>query len=262
MKDIFIFGTCRVCYPCHEAIQFVRSLREYHSREYKIGEDTRIYTEPVNYTTKLADILDSILYMKGKLYQHLDPRTDMTLQSIFFRGHKSVEDMIPPGTHPSGSKEPIRWSKVILEVPSIKQLLFRTSGYGTDFHLRNLPWKLHTGYEHNGIEFEQEDFTSKVMTKEECFETLNKIHGEIDRCEVLMIGPYRSRLVPTAVNREREGTQDILKEYCSAREGFHYFDMSAAIAEAEGEGLELDQTHFTEKGMAVLSEVMLRFCVA
>ncbi len=258
MKDIFIFGTCRVCYPDHEAIKFVRTLREYHSREYKIGEDTRIYTEPVNYTTKLADILDSILYMKGKLYGHLDPRTDRTLQSIFFRGHKTVADMIPPGTHPSGSKEPIRWSKVILEVFSIKQLLFRTSGYGADFYMRNLPWKLHTEYEHNGVEFDEEEFISKVLTKEECFQILDAIHKEVDGCEVLLIGPYRSKLVPEHVNHEREATQEVLKEYCSMRQGFEYFDMSQAIAEAEG--LEVDQTHFTEQGMAVLSEVIARFC--
>jgi hydrogenase maturation protein HypF len=38
-------------------------LRRFHSRHYIINNDINIYTEPVNYTTKLIDVLDSIYYI-------------------------------------------------------------------------------------------------------------------------------------------------------------------------------------------------------
>jgi len=86
IKDIYIFGTCRLCYPMHNNIKFIKKLREHHSMHYMINDDINIYTQPVNYTTKLIDVLDSIYYMKGKLYNNLTPKTNKTLQSIFFRG--------------------------------------------------------------------------------------------------------------------------------------------------------------------------------
>ena len=82
--DIYIFGTCRVCYPVHDQITFAKQLREYHSRYYTIGTDIHIYTEPVNYTTKLVDVLDSILYMKGKLYATLDPKKKIRCYKVYF----------------------------------------------------------------------------------------------------------------------------------------------------------------------------------
>ena len=85
-KDIYIFGTCRLCHPIHNNIKFVKELRKNHSRHYIINNSINIYTEPVNYTTKLIDVLDSIYYMKGKLYNNLNPKTNKMLQSIFFRG--------------------------------------------------------------------------------------------------------------------------------------------------------------------------------
>jgi len=200
MKDIYIFGTCRLSYPIHNNIKFIKELRQYHSRYYKISDDTHVYTQPVNYTTKLIDVLDSILYMKNKLYKDLDPKTDKILQSIFFRGHIKPCDFIKPNMHPLRHDNNINFSKIIIEVFSIKQYIINTKKYGDDFYLQNLPWKIKTGYEHNNINFEESDFICKTMTKDECFKILDKIKNECN-CEILIIGPYVSRKVPHFVNR-------------------------------------------------------------
>jgi hypothetical protein len=251
MKEIYIFGTCRLCYPVHPAIRFVRSLREYHSRHYTINNDTMIYTEPVNYTTKLIDVLDSILYMTGNLYPDMDPTTNNTLKSIFFRGHITP---IKPKTHPV-SLSGIFFSKIIIEVSSIKQYIINTTKYGEEYYLKNLPWKITTWYEHN-ITFDEKDFIIKTMTKDECFETLDRIKN-IVKCDILIIGPYVSKRVPDSVNQERIQTQNILKEYCDLNK-VSYFDLSHDIEIAIPE-LERDETHFTEAGAKILSNVMYQF---
>ena len=73
-----------------------------------------------------------------------------------------------------------------------------------------MPWKIYTGYEHNGIYFDEKDFIIKRMNKEECFYTLHKIKQEV-HCDIMIIGPYVSRKVPEFVNAERIETQNILK---------------------------------------------------
>ena len=47
-KDIFIFGTCRLCYMDHENIKYVKHLRNHHSLHYVTKNGIHIYTEPVN----------------------------------------------------------------------------------------------------------------------------------------------------------------------------------------------------------------------
>ena len=249
--DIYIFGTCRVCYPVHDQITFAKQLREYHSRYYTIGTDIHIYTEPVNYTTKLVDVLDSILYMKGKLYATLDPKTNKMLQSIFFRGHRTIEDVIRPKTHPNG-KDTITFDKVIIEAFSIKTYVLNTRKYGDEYYGQNLPWKIETGYEHD-IHFDEHDIITKVLSKAECFEILDRIKEEVG-CQMLIIGPYLSTLVPDEVNQERKDTQDILKAYTQSR-GEAYMDMS------EETDFEADVTHFTEKGTRRLSDMMYQYIV-
>jgi glycosyltransferase involved in cell wall biosynthesis len=255
-KDIFVFGTCRVCYPIHDKIQFVKELRKYHSRYYKINDTYHIYTEPVNYTTKLVDVLDSILYMKGKLYNNLNPKTNKMLQSIFFRGHITDNDFIAPHTHPNTYDTNIIFGKIIIEIFSIKQYILNTKKYGDEFYLKNLPWKLKTGYEHNGIIFDESDFIVKKMNKEECFEILNKIKKEVC-CDILIIGPYISKKVPEFVNNERIETQTILKEYCSLN-GCDYFDVSEIIKKHD---IELDETHFNNNGIKELTKEIYKFIV-
>ena len=255
-NDIFIFGTCRLCYPLHDHIQFVKEIRKDHSRHYIIHDDINIYTEPVNYTTKLVDILDSIYYMKGKLYSNLNPTYNKMFQSIFFRGHLEESDFIAPQMHPSLCGDTIEYGKVILEVFSIKQYIINTKKYGDEFYLQNLPWKIHTGYEHNDVIFDNNDFITKHLTKEECFDILNKIKQEV-QCDIMIIGPYVSKLVPDVVNIERIETQQILKEYCQ-QYGCDYFDLSDAIQQHD---IEVDQTHFNEYGTRVLSNEMYKFII-
>lgn len=249
-KDVFIFGTCRLCYPIHNNIIFVKELRKHHSRYYKINDNINIYTEPVNYTTKLIDVLDSIYYMKGKLYNFLNIKNEM-LQSIFFRGHV---DFINPNTHPNLDISNIEYGKIIIEVFSIKQYIINTKKYGDEFYLQNLPWKINTGYEHNGITFDKNDIIIKHMNKEECFDILHKIKQEVN-CDIMIIGPYVSKKVPEFVNAERINTQNILKEFCLLYE-WNYFDLSETIKHQD---IENDDTHFNSYGTQILSNEMYNF---
>jgi hypothetical protein len=255
-KDIYIFGTCRLCYPIHDSIKFVKELRQHHSRHYITKNDVNVFTEPVNYTTKLIDVLDSIYYMKGKLYNNLNPKNNKMLQSIFFRGHKTDHDFISPNTHPSMSNCNIEFGKIIIEIFSIKQYIINTKKYGDDFYLKNLPWKINTGYEHNGTTFDENDFIIKHMNKEECFDILHKIKKEVN-CDILVIGPYISKNVPDFVNDERIETQNILKEFCFLH-GCYYYDLSETI---KTHNIETDETHFNSYGIKVLSDEMYNFII-
>ena len=256
MKDIFIFGTCRLCYPIHNNIKFIKELRKYHSRYYKINDDINIYTEPVNYTTKLIDVLDSILYMKGKLYNNLNPKTNKMLQSIFFRGHISIDDFISPKIHPIMNDTIIEFGKIIIEIFSRKQYVINTRKYGEDFYLQNLPWKFNTGYEHNNVKFHPNDFIIKNMNKDDCFEILKKIKSEVN-CDILIIGPYVSKKVPINVNNERIETQNILKDFCLLNE-CEYFDLSETIKKYD---IEIDETHFNDYGTKCLTNIMYDFII-
>jgi hypothetical protein len=192
--------------------------------------------------------------MKGKLYNTLNPKNNKLLQSIFFRGHLTDCDFIGPSTHPNMTKSNIQFGKIIIEVFSIKQYIINTKKYGDEFYLQNLPWKINTGYEHNGIKFDPNDFIVKHMNKEECFDILNKIKKEVN-CDILVIGPYISKKVPDFVNDERLGTQNILKEFCSLH-GCDYFDLSETI---KNHDIETDETHFNTRGIEVLSNKMYNF---
>ena len=247
--DIYIFGTCRLCYPIHQNIKFIKTLRKYHSRHYMINDDINIYTEPVNYTTKLIDVLDSIYYMKGKLYNHLNPHDNKMLQSIFFRGHC---DFVSPNTHPNLNND----GKIIMEIFSMKQYIINTKKYGDEFYLKNLPWKINTGYEHNGITFNENEFLINDLSKEECFNILHKIKEEV-KCDILIIGPYISKKVPDFVNDDRIKTQHILKEFCSLY-GCDYFDLTEIIKIHD---IEIDETHFNINGIEFLSNEIYKFII-
>jgi hypothetical protein len=254
IKDVFIFGTCRVAYLNNPDIPSFTKIRKYHSNYYRTASGVHIHTQPVNYTTKLQDIVDNILYMKGELYADKNPKEDPVFQSIFFRGHIGQHDTIIPKTHPVLPGFPIRFHKVVIEVFSIKQNIINTEKYGSEYYLKNLPWKIKTGYEHS-IHFEESDIVVKTMTKEECFKALDTIYENVN-CDVLVIGPYVSKKVPESVNAQRRETQTILKEYCGANPKMTYFDLSNAIAEAD---IEVDQIHLTPAGLQTLSDVIYTF---
>jgi hypothetical protein len=192
--------------------------------------------------------------MNGKLYHHLNAKTNLHLQSIFFRGHIDENDFINPSTHPSMDDSAIEYGKIIIEISSIKQYIINTRKYGEEFYLKNLPWKIHTGYEHNGITFNEDDFTIKCMNKEECFDILHKIKNEVN-CDIMIIGPYISKMVPDFVNIERSKTQNILKEFCILY-GWNYFDLSETIKQYD---IETDESHFNNDGIEVLSNEMYNF---
>jgi hypothetical protein len=192
--------------------------------------------------------------MKGKLYNNLNPKNNKILQSIFFRGHNC--DFISPNTHPNMNNSNIEYGKIIIEIFSIKQYIINTKKYGNEFYLQNLPWKIKTGYEHNGITFDENDFITKHMNKEECFDILHKIKKEVN-CDIMIIGPYISRKVPDFVNNERIETQNILKEFCFLY-GCDYFDLSETIKD---HNIETDETHFNKYGIEILSNEMYNFII-
>jgi hypothetical protein len=178
------------------------------------------------------------------------------LQSIFFRGHISDCDFITPNTHPKMDNSNIEYGKIIIEIFSIKQYIINTKKYGDEFYLQNLPWKITTGYENNNIIFDENDFIIKHMNKEECFDILHKIKKEVN-CDIMIIGPYISKLVPDFVNDERFETQNILKEFCFLF-GCGYFDLSETI---KNHDIEIDEIHFNNYGIEVLSNEMYNFII-
>ena len=66
-KNYYIFSTCRLAYIEHNEIKHMSLLKNLHSNHYMI-DNNNILTQPVNYTVKLRDVLDSILYLMG-LYE-------------------------------------------------------------------------------------------------------------------------------------------------------------------------------------------------
>jgi len=66
-KNYYIFSTCRLAYIEHPEIKHMKLLKRLHTNYYMINNNN-IITQPVNYTVKLRDVLDSILYLKG-LYE-------------------------------------------------------------------------------------------------------------------------------------------------------------------------------------------------
>jgi hypothetical protein len=186
----------------------------------------------------------------------LNPKNNKMLQSIFFRGHITESDTISPNTHPNMINCNIVYGKIIIEIFSIKQYIINTKKYGDDFYLKNLPWKINTGYEHNGISFDENDFIIKHMNKEEVFDILHKIQKEVN-CDIMIIGPYISKKVPEFVNDDRINTQNILKEFCFLY-GYDYFDLSETI---EINDIEIDECHFNDYGKQVLSNKMYDFII-
>jgi len=257
-RDVYIFGTCRIK-PTHKNIKFIKINRKHHSNYYKTDNGINIYTQPVNYTTKLSDILDSIYYMNNKLYNNLNPKTNKMLQNIFFRGHTQPPiNFINPNTHPSlDITKKIKYYKIIIEVFSIKTNIINTRKYGEEFYLKQLPWKIDSGgYEHNDMKFNEKNFIVKKLTKNECFDILNKIKKEVN-CDIMIIGPYVSKMVPEFVNNIRIETQNILKEFCSTHK-WTYFDLSETIRKYN---IEKDATHFNEIGKEILGNEMYKFII-
>lgn len=252
VTEIYIFATCRYCYLYNNNIKFIKSSRTHHSNFYKIKDNINIYTQPVNHTTKLIDIYDDILYMKGELYQNYDAHTNKSLQTLFFRGHNQY---INPSTHPLNKDRIIKFDKVIIEAFSLKQIIINTTKYGEDFFGKNLPWKIQTNFQKNNIAFDEKDFIVTTIDEAKCFEILDEIRKMVS-CEILIIGPYISKKVPEFVNAERKTTQDILKKYC-LKNKVAYFDMTDIINTYQN--IETDEFHFNQQGKNMLSDIIYKF---
>ena len=217
-----------------------------------------IFTQPVNYTTKLSDILDSILYMLGlyRLESEVDIReiykTD-EFKEMFFIIHDFIEPVHHP-LHDIQGNTPIIYDKCVFEIFSLDEHIFKSG----QFIGKNLPYKVVS----SSRRYRPELLCTRTLNKEEAHEKIKRI-SELVNCPILIVGPYLSLTKPQFVNCKREQTQEILKEICEI-EDIRYFDMTDSIVEdnailVSAEGRESHETHFTEKGNAILSNVIYDF---
>lgn len=279
-EDLFnkvcILGTCRIgnLYNC--SIFIDRAINPYiisqTSRLYiDNNSGTKIITQPINYTTKLADIRDVLLYLQGKIYSDINPNLDETFFNIFFRGiHKYSFDnrqLKLPGEIIEGINND--FSSYIFEVSSCKEIIFNTKKYGDVYLGNNLPWNVDIG-ENNTIMFDKNDF---VIYND--IERSKKILYEINElCKnrpILIIGPYllkKDTNIKTSwgeetdildlefVNNSRKSVQDMLKCIVSDYENIDYFDMTEYVL---NDDILEDQYHFNNIGRHLLTTKILDF---
>jgi hypothetical protein len=248
-KEYYIFSTCRLCYLNHSNIKLVSKLKELHSNYYTINNNN-IYTQPVNYTIKLTDILDSILYMNG-LYDH-NIINNRYFKKMFFTFESA--NSIKQNTHPLQNNKPIIYDKCIFEVWNLDEYIFKNG----PFKNKNLPFKIKSYHR----EYPKEDFNIIELNENEAHEKLKKIK-ELVNCPILIFGPYLSPTMSDYVNNKRKRTQKILKKICKI-ENIEYVDLTNEIIKdntilISNPGKESDETHFTEKGTKIISNIVYNF---
>jgi hypothetical protein len=88
MKKVCILGTCRVSNLPATFIKFINPDMDGGgcSKLYVTEKNVEIHTQPITYSTKLADVRDILKYLQGKIYEHMDPNNDISLFNTFFRG--------------------------------------------------------------------------------------------------------------------------------------------------------------------------------
>lgn len=263
-KNYYIFSTCRIAYLDHPEIKHIKLLKKLHSNHYKLN-DNNIFTQPVNYTVKLRDVLDSILYLKGQYdLSFLTNTNNKIINDILHQFNKmfftfSAAETIPPKTYPlkqiTSNKE-IIFDKCVLEIWNLKEYIFNSG----PFINKNLPFKIqsvHRSYNKNL-------FNIKEYNTQETHEIIKYIKNLI-KCPILIVGPYLSKTRPKEVNDERKKTQDILKSICNI-ENIQYFDMTDEIRKNQSIiisniGKESDETHWSDEGKKIISKVIYDFLI-
>ena len=230
-------------------MNLVKKLKDMHSYHYSI-QGNNIFTQPVNYTVKLTDIVDSILYHKGLYDTSLIKHPDFKRMFFIFKEAKFIE----PNTHPLLDNTPIIYSKCILEIWSIDEYLFKDG----PFKDKNLPFKIKSCHR----VYDSELFNTRELSENEALEKI-KLIKKLVNCPILIVGPYLSLTQPTIVNDKRKKTQKILKNICKL-ENLKYFDMTHEIEKdntilISAPGRESHETHFTEKGQKIINEVVYNF---
>ena len=143
---VCIMGTCRVCLtdilPKKKKRFYLKKYINYHivghhSKVYiymnKNNKKVRIHTQPITYTTKLADVMNCLEYLQGKNY-NIDPNTDINFFNIFFRGIKkrafNKKLLIKPNQKIEGDNN--NYNMYIFEICSIREIIFDTDKYGEE----------------------------------------------------------------------------------------------------------------------------------
>lgn len=271
IKNYYIFSTCRLCYLDHPNIKHIKLLKKLHSNHYTINNNN-LFTQPVNYTVKLRDVLDSILYLKGLYFNNLDykifneekPENIKLFLDMFFTF--SSAEYVHPNTYPLDKlpcNNDIVLDKCVIEVWNLEEYIFK-SGI---FINKNLPFKINSVHRVNNQGnqlYSKDDFEIKKYSYEETHYIIKYIKKLIN-CPLLIIGPYLSKTRIEDVNNKRKQTQTILKNICEI-ENITYFDMTNEIIKDQNilisnVGKESDETHFTEKGNKILSKVIYDFLI-
>lgn len=273
-KKVCIMGTCRVSNLLGLTWEYLNYFSAGgHSKLYEYN-GIKILAQPVTYTTKLADTRDALLYMRGLLYEGMDPNHDETFFHLFFRGLSrycfDAKLIKRPGEVVYGVDN--HFSAYIFEINSLREILFKNNKYGDVYVNKNLPWNLDIGA-HNTVTFDKDDFV--MMDNKNDLGRICQIFSEINHlCDyrpILIVGPYllpndtrekekwgeNDVLDPNEyVNRSRRWVQDVLKIMVDVFPNMEYFDMTRDIAQGD---FLLEQYHFNDAGNRILTAKMLDF---
>tara|TARA_Y100000022_G_C13188345_1_gene346814 strand:+ start:94 stop:924 length:831 start_codon:yes stop_codon:yes gene_type:complete len=253
VEEYYIFATCRICNLDHENIKFIKKIKNVHSNYYTINGNN-LYTQPVNYTHKLSDVLDSIIYHKG-LYDNTMIEHVLFKQMFFL--HDGLSEYINPNTHPLSSNKSIIYNKCILEIWNLDEYIFKDG----PFKNKNLPFKIESV--HRTHPFNQKDlYHIKELSENETHEKIRLIKNLVS-CPILIVGPYLSLTMPPEVNIKRKRTQQKLKKICEL-ENIEYYDMTEEIIKdntilISAPGRESHETHFTDQGIKIMSNIVYNF---
>jgi hypothetical protein len=188
--------------------------------------------------------------MNGLYDKDIISNRDFMKMFFIFSDSKYIDQI----THPLQNNKPIIYDKCIFEVWNLDEYIFKDG----PFKNKNLPFKIKSIHR----EYPKEDFNIIELNENEALERLKQIKKLVN-CPILIIGPYLSPTMPDYVNNKRKRTQKILKNICKI-ENIEYIDLTNEIMKdntilISNPGKESDETHFTEKGTKIISNIVYNF---
>lgn len=268
---VCILGTCRVGNLLMEHEKYINPYMDSgtQSKIYNYNK-IKIHTQPITYTTKLADVRDILKYLQGKIYANKVPNEDINFFNLFFRGLniRSFQEKILklPGEIIEGDSND--YDLYVFEVCSLREIIFKNEIYGSEYQGKNLIWNLDAG-EHDKTILNHEDFVTVdfIRTAQQCFEEIN----ELCKCKpILIIGPYLLKHdsnehtkwgeadIPSNdyVNYYRKQVQERIKFCIKGYQNMSYFDMTEYT---QTKNILRDQYHFNQLGQKILSDTILSY---
>lgn len=269
MVNICLMGTCRTCNLKLSIISKVNKWMHCgcFSNKYLLKDDKQIeiYCQPINYTTKLKDIRDSLYYLNNLIYSNKNPNNDLSFFKIFFRGMnmKAFEEKIIPKPGQEFVKNN-DFDMYIFEICSIKEILFNTNKYGNEYNGMNLPWNISIDIYNQTFDFSENEFIMDKFNIKKAENNFKDIIKVTNNKPILVIGPYTLKEDTNEhvnwgesdvgkfeyVNNVRIKTQDILKNIISKYDNVTYFDMSKYTNKKDIMGEH--NYHFNDEGQEIL----------